>query len=312
MSSNPAQRTKLTPLLPALFLLFLLLTIIIILDQHTVEQMHALAFRPKGNLSTIKTPYPVLRTNTIDEQNISAQSIVVLDKNSGVTLFARNNTQIFPLASTTKIMAALVGLNYYNETDVITVKESVVEGTVVGFRKGEKVVFKDLLYAMLLPSGNDAAMAIADNYPGGRSAFVAEMNKQAKVWYLPTMHFVDPAGLEDEGDYATAQELARLAVIALSNKTFATIVATKQFVIKPSNTANTYSLTNLNKLLENNDIMGVKTGHTEKAGDVLVTSKKENGHTIITVIMKSQDRFGDTENLLAVLEGNIGYLMFRY
>lgn len=312
MTINPAQRTKLTPLLLALFLLFLLLTIIILLDQHTVEQMHALAFRPKGNLSTIKTPYPVLKTNTVDEQNISAQSIVVLDKDSGVTLFARNNTQIFPLASTAKIMTALVALNHYAVTDMLTISDSIVEGTVVGLKKGEIVSLSDLLYAMLLPSGNDAAMAIADNYPGGRNAFVAKMNKQAKAWRLPTMHFVDPAGLEDEGDYATAQELARLAAIALSNKTFATIVATKRFVIKPSNTANTYSLTNLNKLLENNDIMGVKTGHTEKAGDVLVISKKENGHTIITVIMKSQDRFGDTENLLAALEGNIDYLMFRY
>lgn len=312
MSKNPAQRTKLTPLVLVLFLLFLFLEIVILLDQHTVEQIRSLVLRPKGDLSTIKTPYPVLKTNRVGEHNISAQSIVVLDKDSGVTIFARNDTQIFPLASTTKIMTALLALNHFAVTDMLTISDNTVEGTVVGFKKGEIVSLNDLLYATLLPSGNDAAMAIADNYHGGRSAFVAEMNKQAKVWHLPTMHFVDPAGLEDEGDYATAQDLARLATIALDNKTFATIVATKRFVIKPSNTANTYSLNNLNKLLENNDITGVKTGHTEKAGDVLVTSKKENGHTIITVIMKSQDRFPDTENLLEALRGQITYLTFEY
>lgn len=299
---------KLTALFCLIF--FIIAIALFALDMRVQKQTESLILRPP-HVSLMNTPYPVLSSEVTPGRNISARSFSILDKDSGVTIFAKNNTTQFPLASTTKIMTALVALEYFTLSDNLVVEDDVVEGTVVGFKKNETVSFLDLLYAMLLTSGNDAAVAIADNYPGGRNAFVQRMNEKAHQLMLKSMHFVDATGLEDEGDYGTSSDLSRLATIALENSTFAKVVSTKVRTIKAKNTGNIYVLTNLNKLLGESGITGVKTGHTEKAGDVLVTSKEENGRTIIIALLKSEDRFADTRSLLQDIHGRISYLSFR-
>mgnify|MGYP001610871435 CR=1 FL=1 len=254
--------------------------------------------------------YPVLSKSI--EPHISAKAAVVIDNDSKVILFAKNPKLLFSMASTTKIMTALVALAYYNLDDILTVKTTEVGGITIGFKKGQKILFKDLLYTLLLPSSNEAALALAENYPGGEKAFVNKMNEYARFLQLFNTSFADPAGLKDDKGYTTPLELARLASFALKNETFAQIVATKHKIISDVDGLFTYPIFNLNKLLGIDGVNGVKTGFTNEAGQVLVTSKKtHDGHTLIAVVMNSEDRFLDTKQLLNYVSNNLTYLPIR-
>lgn len=240
--------------------------------------------------------------------DISAETALIMDDDSKVILFSKNENLRFSMASTTKIMTALTALDYYKLDDVLTVKTRNIEGSIVGLKTGEKLLFKDLLYAMLLPSGNDAAMTIAQNYPGGEEEFVKKMNEKAISFNLYNTKFSDPTGLSDDGDYTTVKDLARLSSIAMKNETFQEIVSTKEKTITNISGRKTYTLNNLNRLLEVDGVDGIKTGYTDIAGGVLTTSKSENGHKLIIVVMSSEDRFLDTQNLLSLIDGKITYL----
>lgn len=253
--------------------------------------------------------YPRIKgiLGTTDQVVLKAEAAVVMDDDSKVVLFAKNPHLRFSMASTTKIMTALTALDYYSLNDVLTIKTEKVEGAILGLEKGEKMFFEDLLYALLLPSANDAALALAQNYKGGEAEFVKKMNLKAKDFNLENTHLEDPAGLFDDSNYTTAIDLSWLSSEALKNKTFAKIVATKQKVISDVEGRKIYQLKNLNKLLGIDGVSGIKTGFTDEAGGVLSTSKVENGHTLIIVIMKSQERFEDTKKLLELISGNIIY-----
>ncbi|MBI2614044.1 MAG: D-alanyl-D-alanine carboxypeptidase [Candidatus Levybacteria bacterium] len=257
-------------------------------------------------LTISNTLYPVFKSEI--NPDTTAKAVVVLDDESKVLLFSKNPNLLFSMASTTKIMTALVALDYYKMDDVLIIKTENVEGVNIGFKVGEKLNFVDVLYAMLLPSGNDAALALAKNYPGGEGEFVKKMNEKAKFLNLTNTNFADPIGLEDSRDYTTPLDLARLASAALENKIFSNVVGTRTIEISDISGENKYLLRNLNKLLGVSGVDGVKTGHTTEAGQVLVTSKKEGSHRIIIVVMDSQDRFSDTEKLLNLISGNINYL----
>lgn len=253
--------------------------------------------------------YPLL-TSPLEIGSISSQAVVVMDRESGVFLLGNNQHAILPMASTTKLMSALVALENFKELDVLTVFTPFVEGVRIGFQKGERVRFIDMLYGMLLPSGNDAALAIAQNYPGGEDAFIKRMNAKAKELLLTTTHFADSTGLDDAGNYTTATELARLAGIALQDPTIKTIVETKEKTITNLEGDKTYHLKNLNRLLGEDGVTGVKTGFTDGAGGVLITSRKKNGHTLLIVVMKSKDRFLDTQRILTQLDTAVSYKDF--
>ncbi|MGH7245616.1 MAG: D-alanyl-D-alanine carboxypeptidase family protein, partial [Candidatus Levyibacteriota bacterium] len=246
--------------------------------------------------------YPLIERNFLPQ--ISAQAAFVMDNDSKVVLFAKNENFRFSPASTTKIMTALTALDEFNLSDVLTVKEGNIEGSVVGLVKGERMTFENLLLAMLLPSGNDAATAIADNDIGGKEAFVKKMNAKAKFLDLTNTHFGDPAGLLDDEDYTTAHDLAFLASYAITHPTLAKIFDTKKTTITNVEGTIVYPIENLNKLLGIYGVDGVKTGYTDEAGEVLVTSTVQQGHTFIIVVMKSDDRFGDTEKLLKLIADN--------
>lgn len=243
--------------------------------------------------------------------NLTAQSSIIMDNDSKVILFANNICSRFSMASTTKIMTALTALEIFELNDVLTIKTDNVNGTVVGFKKGNKFFFEDLLYAMLLPSGNDAALAIAQNYPLGEEEFIKKMNENAVRFYLFNTRFSDSTGLNDQGDYATALDLARLASTAIKNKIFAQVVATKHKVISDVEGKKHYPLNNINKLLGVDGVNGIKTGFTDEAGGVLTTSRSKDGHTTIIVVMKSKDRFADTEKLISSIVRNISYQKFN-
>lgn len=250
--------------------------------------------------------YPQIINNYPPE--ISAQGAVVIDRDSQVVLYEKNPNLRFSPASTTKIMTTLVALEEFNLTDVLTVFKDDVQGSTLGLQKNEKFTFEDLLYAMMLPSANDATVAIAQNYPGGEAAFVAKMNEKANELGLKNTHFEDPVGLLDEGDYTTPVDLARLGSYAMKNPELAKIVSTKNRVISNIE-GKEYPIENLNILLDIPGVNGVKTGFTEEAGQVLVTNRKIPGlnKDIIIVVMQSQDRFGDSELLLNFLDNNVSY-----
>lgn len=308
---------------PPIFLILILIAIILVnvSIQKEIEENRVKEFTSSFSPS----PYPIAKNDLFDSsanldsplQYISANSAVVVDDTSKVILFGKNENLRFSTASTAKIMTALTALAYFKLKDVLTVQTEGVEGSVVGFNKGEKVFFEDLLYGMLLPSGNDAALAIAQNYPGGEEAFVRKMNEKALSLNLFNTHFADPAGLMDDENYSTALDLSRLASFALKNPVLATVVSTKEKIISNAEGTIKYPISNLNKLLGYFGINGVKTGFTDGAGGVLVTSKvdedTESGkkHTYFIVVMKSKDRFLDTEQILNfIFSGNILYKKF--
>ena len=248
---------------------------------------------------------PIIKTEFIPQ--ISAKGAIIMDADSKVILYSKNPSLRFSTASTTKIMTALTSLDYFKENDILTIKQATNEGSVLGFQEGQEFTYENLLYAMLLPSANDAALAISQNYPGGKDEFIKKMNDKARALVLYNTHYLDPAGLEDSGDYTTPFDLARLASFAVKNNIFKKIVGTKEKVIFDS-IGNSYDLNNLNKLLGVDGVNGIKTGFTQEAGQVLVTSKEEEGKTVIIVVMGSEDRFLDTQKLLDLVSNNLTYL----
>lgn len=286
--------------------LLLLLFLILFIDLNTQRYLR----NNKVAEAPIELPdlslYPILKSPLNPE--ITAQAAIVMDDDSKAVLFAQKPHLRFSMASTTKIMTALIGLSHYKLDDVLKVMTPSVEGSVLGLTEGEKMTFENLLYGMLLPSGNDAALTIADNYPGGETEFIKKMNDKAIELRLYNTHFSDANGLDDYGDYTTVLDLARLASKTSENKEFSKIVSTKQIDIADVTGEHTYSIKNLNKLLGISGVDGIKTGFTDEAQGVLVTSTIKNGHKLIIVVMKSEDRFADTKTLLDLISGNFTYL----
>lgn len=243
--------------------------------------------------------YPRKIESSVQVPDITAQAAIVIDVASQVVLYEKNaQTRLLP-ASTTKIMTALVGMDYFNLNDVLVVPQLTTTGAKMGLIPAEQITLENLLYGLLLNSGNDAAETIAKNSPNGDSGFVEAMNAKAKELHLTNTHFQDVAGLASENHYTNALDLARLATFALKNEKFAKIVATKRIMVTDIFGKNVHDLKNLNKLLgEVAGVIGMKTGFTEEAGQVLVVAATRDAHTIVTVVLKSDDRFADTKALL--------------
>lgn len=259
-----------------------------------------------NSLSSQMLAFPVL--NNSYTPYLSARAAIVVDAGNQAIIFSKNLNLRFSMASTAKIMTALVALEHYQPDSELSIKSRGIEGSVIGLRPGEKFYFDDLLYAMLLPSANDAAVAIVDNYPNGKAGFVNKMNGKAKELYLKNTLFSDPTGLDDDGNFTTVDDLARLGSAAMQNKKFSEVVGTQQKLITNHRKSKNYSLTNLNRLLGTQGVNGIKTGTTEGAGEVLVTSSTHDGHTYIIVVMNSLDRFADTNTLLNFISENVSYV----
>ena len=244
-------------------------------------------------------PYPMNVTGIYPGSEITATGIVILDGNSGVYLYKRNEEELLAPASTTKILTALVALDWYALDDVITVNTVANDGQVMGLVQGEQITVENLLYGALIHSGNDAAWALGESYPGGMDAFVAAMNKKAKALHLDKSTFTNPVGYDDPLHKMTPIDLARLGNIALNNKVIAKMVAIPQITVSDIFHTNFHSLKNVNQLLGKiPGVGGIKTGWTEDAGENLITLVERSGHRVIIVVLKSQDRFSDTSKLI--------------
>lgn len=237
---------------------------------------------------------------------LTARSVAVVDRDSSVLLYDRNEKlQILP-ASTVKMMTALVALDYYSLDQVLVVGKIDDLGQDIKLVKGEKITFKNLLYGLLVASANDAALVLTQNYPGGKVAFVQSMNQKAKDLNLKDTYFANPTGLDSDEQgkmftdfsYTTASDLAQLASLALKKEIILEIVSTQSITISDVDGRIFHQLGNINQLIGKFPGMrGLKTGYTKEAGECLVGYTERNGHGLITVVMGSQDRFGETVKL---------------
>ncbi len=232
---------------------------------------------------------------------ISARGAVLMEASTGTVIFGQNENARLSMASTTKIMTALVALEKMPLDTLVTITEKSVgvEGSSIYLTVGETLSLEDLLYALLLESANDAAETIAVAVAGDVPSFAALMNEKAAELGLVDTHFVNPHGLDAEGHHTTAKELALLTRAALENEDFRRICATKRRVIPLRGDEGARLLINHNKLLSSYDgCIGVKTGFTKKTGRCLVSAAERDDVRLIAVTLGAPDDWRDHTALL--------------
>jgi len=234
--------------------------------------------------------------------SISAKSAVSYDLSTNRLLFEKNGSEKLPIASLTKIMSAVVALEHKKQNDHYAVfSEDLVGEDSMGLSAGETVSLEELLYGLILHSGNDAAETLASNFVGGRTAFVSTMNEKAKALGMTNTHFTNPTGLEGDGQqYATVYDLLVLTKFALEHfPTFRQVVQTVDYTIAETDTHKAYYLENETNLLTSYPgVKGVKTGFTPEAGLCLVTYVEYKNHRIIAAVLGSGDRRDDMKEIL--------------
>lgn len=238
----------------------------------------------------------------------SGASIVAQDLESGFIYYQKDMHKQVPIASTTKIMTGLIGVETFKANDVLTVPDlAMVTGSTMGLKPGEQLTFRSLLYGMLLNSGNDAAFTIAANFPGGVPAFVQVMNNKVIELSLSDTHFDNPAGFDSPRHYSSASDLAKITTLALQDYQLARVVSTKETTVSSMDKTVVHSLKNVNKLLDQPGVIGVKTGYTPEAKENLVGLVERDNHKILTVVLGSDDRFGETQKLMDWVFANFSW-----
>lgn len=244
----------------------------------------------------------VTASNVSELPKTNSRRYIVYDRISKSMIIGKNEDVKSAMASTTKIMTTIVILEKadLNEKVTVSAKAGGTGGSRLGLKRGDKTSVRDLLYGLMLRSGNDAAVALAEHVGGSVKGFAELMNEKAIELGLTNTHFVTPHGLDDANHYTTALELAKLTDYAMDNETFAKIVGTKSTTIYINNQSR--QINNTNELLGVlNGVVGVKTGFTNNAGRCLVTETKRNNMDIITIVLGAdtkKDRTKDSVNLI--------------
>lgn len=249
-------------------------------------------------VETLETSSP--ETNLPD---INSRAAVVIDRATNTILYGKKETEHRKMASTTKIMTCLLVIENcdLSETIEVSKKSAGTGGSRLGLKTGDKITINDLLYGLMLCSGNDTAVALAEHIGGSIEGFAEIMNNRAKELGLENTHFVTPHGLDADEHYTTAYELAKLTNYALNNEIFAKIVGTKTYTV----TINGYpkTISNTNELLGNlNGVYGVKTGFTNGANKCLVTACKRNNLDIICVVLGADTKKFRTQDSIKLIE----------
>ena len=244
----------------------------------------------------------VTASNVSELPKTNSRRYIVYDRISKSMIIGKNEDVKSAMASTTKIMTTIVILEKVdlNEKVTVSAKAGGTGGSRLGLKRGDKASVRDLLYGLMLRSGNDAAVALAEHVGGSVKGFAELMNEKAIELGLTNTHFVTPHGLDDANHYTTALELAKLTDYAMDNEIFAKIVGTKSTTIYINNQSR--QINNTNELLGVlNGVVGVKTGFTNNAGRCLVTETKRNNMDIITIVLGAdtkKDRTKDSVNLI--------------
>ena len=237
----------------------------------------------------------------ISQPELTATSAIVIDEQSAVTLFDKNSQQQFSPASTTKLMTALVARSIF-ELDMALAVPSIVsalDGTRMGLVPGERLSVLALLKGTLMQSGNDAAITLASAHPAGLDGFILDMNLLAEIYHLDHTSFKNPVGYDAPEHFSTARDLALLAREAMRDPVLRNIVGTTRETVVDTTGATTHDLVSTHKLLGvDPTVIGIKTGTTEEAGEVLITQFTLKNQSIMVVVMGSKDRYSDTQALM--------------
>ena len=249
-------------------------------------------------------PSSIEVSSNIDNQpTINSKSAIIYDRISGSILFGKNENQKRKMASTTKIMTAIIVLERCNLDDIVTVssKAAGTGGSRLGLHTNDKISVRDLLYGLLLCSGNDAAVALAEYVGGDLSGFANLMNKKSNSLELTSTHFITPHGLDNDNHYTTAYELAIITNYALKNESFYNFVSTKNYTVTIN--GNPKTLSNTNELLGNlNGVYGVKTGFTNGANRCLVTAVKRDNMDLICIVLGADTKKDRTKDSIQLIE----------
>lgn len=249
-------------------------------------------------------PYPVNKGIMVLPE-LTAKSVVIQDIDSSVILYQKEpDLRLLP-ASTEKMMTGLVAYEDYPLSKVLTVGEIEIDGNTIGLVAGEQITVENLLYGLLVGSGNDAAEVLAENYPGGMNVFISAMNKKAAELELGNTNFSNPIGLDEPNNYSSARDLVKLADHLVNIQTLSKIVSTPEITITDISGTMEHPLKNTNELVGKVDgVKGVKTGWTENAGQCLVSWIEKDGRRIVIAILGSSDRFRETQRLISWVFGN--------
>lgn len=241
------------------------------------------------------------------EVNSCAKAMVVLEGNTNTVLYSKNANQELAMASTTKIVTAILAIENCKDLDekfLVSEKAIGIEGTSIYLKSGERLSMRELLYGLILASGNDCAVAIAE-YFESEEHFVDMMNNLAESLGLEHTHFANPHGLDAEGHYTSAYDLAVLTSYALKNPTFKEIVSTERMVIEKNDLYQARYLKHKNRLLfTDKNCIGVKTGFTDNAGRCLVHAHEENGMQLISVVLNCGPMFEECDRLTKLAMDN--------
>ena len=241
-------------------------------------------------------------TNYVDAYSTSAKAMCLIEASSCRVLFSKNENQKLPMASTTKIMTAITAIENCKNLDEkfeVSKRAIGIEGTSLYLREGDVYSIRELLYALMLISGNDASVAIGERISGEFEKFVDLMNDTAKKIGLKNSHFENTHGLDADGHYTSAYDLAKITAYALSNPVFEEIVSTKNIKITNGKNNEVRYLKNKNKLLNTFEgCNGVKTGYTDNAKRCLVASAKRDGMQLVCVVLNCRPMFEECSSLL--------------
>ncbi len=247
--------------------------------------------------------------DSYEAASISAGSYALIDAESGSLICGKNENVRMGMASTTKIMTAIVAIESCPLDRVVKVSEEAVgvEGSSIYLQRGEELTMRELLYALLLESANDAAVAISVSVCDNIDDFVTLMNEKAHRLCLYDTHFTNPHGLYDELHYTTSYDMCRLLAYCMSNPEFAAITATEKTALKGSDTTYSRLLINHNRLLKDDGVIGGKTGFTKKTGRCLVTCYDKNGVRLVACTLNDPDDWADHRELFAY-----GYKLYKF
>jgi len=262
-----------------------------------------LGFNKQATLLDLWSPFiEKIQGSEKDIPDYTAKSVLMYDLETNKTLFEDNSTTRMPMASLTKIMTAIIALENKKPDDSYYVYGSNLVGEdSMGLTSGEVLSQEELLYGLMLPSGNDASEVLASNYPEGRGAFIQAMNDKARALGLKDTIFSNPSGLQGDGiQHTTASDLLVITRYALDNfPLFGKIVSTYEYVIPATSTHKEFDLFNETNLLTTYPgVKGVKTGYTPEAGMCLVTLLDYQGHKIIGIVLNSENRREEMRNFL--------------
>ena len=242
----------------------------------------------------------VYQPTALSVPHISAQSAILVEPTSGIVVYEKNADAQLPMASTTKIMTAIIALEHMEPSTSVEISPLAVgiEGSSIYLYVGEHLSMEHLLYALLLESANDAATAIAIAVAGSVESFADLMNQKASDLGLIHTHFTNPHGLDHEDHYTTASDLATLAAYCMQNEMFRTIVSTQRMTIPFQDTEDARLLLNHNRLLRSfPGTIGLKTGFTKRSGRCLVSAVERDGMTLICVTLNAPNDWEDHRNL---------------